>query len=172
MRLFAAVAWAVVLVSICIAPGHADKRVALVVGNGDYQHADKLANPVTDARGMREALKKLGFEIVYGENLGKQALERTIGRFANASHESDVALVFFAGHGATFSDVPYVVPVDAQFSSLGEVPYELVPVETLIGELRRAKGLRIAILDACRDNSAERELKRKAARGGEVSRGL
>jgi formylglycine-generating enzyme required for sulfatase activity len=64
------------------------------------------------------------------------------------------------------------VPVDAQFSSLGEMPYELVHVETLIGELRRAKGLRIAILDACRDNAAERELKRVTSRGGEITRGL
>jgi hypothetical protein len=64
------------------------------------------------------------------------------------------------------------VPVDAQFSSLGGMPYELVQVETLIGELRHAKGLRIAILDACRDNTAERELKLKATRGGDVTRGL
>src|SRR5262249_44966733 len=35
-----------------------------------------------------------------------------------------------------------------------------------------AKGLRIAILDACRDNAAERELKRATTRGGEVTRGL
>src|SRR5581483_3174828 len=34
----------------------ADRRVALVIGNGDYQYADKLANPVTDARNMRDAL--------------------------------------------------------------------------------------------------------------------
>jgi uncharacterized caspase-like protein len=166
--------------SVCIpflllfatAPAQAEKRVALIVGNGDYQNADKLANPVTDARRMRDALGKLGFEIVYGENLGKQQFERTIGRFASATDDADVALVYFAGHGATFGEVPYVVPVDAQFSNLAEMPYELVAVETLIGELRRAKGLRIAILDACRDNSAERELKRVAARGGEVTRGL
>jgi hypothetical protein len=36
------------------------------------------------------------------------------------------------------------VPVDAEFSSLRQVPYELVAVETLVGELRRAKGVRIA----------------------------
>ena len=83
-----------------------------------------------------------------------------------------MAVVYFAGHGATFGDTPYVVPVDAQFSSLGQVPYELVPVETLIGELRRVKGVRIAILDACRDNAAEGRLKRQATRGGEPSRGL
>ena len=49
-----------------------------------------------------------------------------IGRFAGAVQDADVALVFYAGHGATFSDLPYVVPTDAQFSSLPAVPYELV----------------------------------------------
>ena len=116
MRRVTAVAAALVLSWLGMTPAHADKRVALVIGNADYQKADKLANPLTDARGMRDALTKLGFEIVYGENLGKQALERTIGRFADAAQDSDVALVFFAGHGATFGDVPYVVPVDVRSS--------------------------------------------------------
>src|SRR5262249_21289327 len=126
-----------VAVTLVSGAAKADKRVALVVGNSAYEKADKLANPVTDARRTREALQRLGFDVVYGENLTKQQLERTIGRFANAVQEADVALVFFAGHGATFGDVPYVVPIDAQFTSLGEMPYELVPVETIIGELRR-----------------------------------
>jgi hypothetical protein len=150
----------------------AETRVALVIGNGDYEHVDKLANPVTDSRAMRNVLAKLGFETVYGENLDKRSLERTIGRFARATEGADVAFVYFAGHGATFGDIPYVVPIDAQFSTLEDMPYELVPVETLIGELRRAKGVRIAVLDACRDNSAEHELKRANARGGEITRGL
>src|ERR1035437_6476757 len=90
----------VLLTMLGTLPGYAEKRVALVIGNGAYQHADKLANPVTDARRLRDALAKLGFDVVYGENLGKQPLERTVGRFANAVQEADVALVFFAGHGA------------------------------------------------------------------------
>jgi uncharacterized caspase-like protein len=152
---------------------YADRRVALVVGNGAYRHADRLANPVNDARGMRDALKRLGFEVTFGEDLDQRALRRVIGQFANGVDGADVAIVYYAGHGATFGDTPYVVPVDAEFASLGEVPYELVAVETLIGELRRAKGVRIAILDACRDNVAERELKRQfATRGGAESRGL
>jgi hypothetical protein len=152
---------------------HADRRVALVVGNGAYRHADRLANPVNDARGMRDALKRLGFEVTFGEDLDQKALRRAIGQFSNGVEGADVAIVYYAGHGATFGDTPYVVPVDAEFASLGEVPYELVAVETLIGELRRARGVRIAILDACRDNAAEHELKRQlAARGGAESRGL
>jgi formylglycine-generating enzyme required for sulfatase activity len=157
-----------------VAPAHADKRVALVVGNGAYRQSGvpKLDNSVNDARGMREALKGLGFDVLYGEDLDLKGLQGLIGRFADRVDGADVAIVYFAGHGATFGDTPYVVPVDAAFSSLRQVPYELVAVETLIGELRQAKGVRIAILDACRDNGAERDLKRQAARGGEVSRGL
>jgi formylglycine-generating enzyme required for sulfatase activity len=153
-----------------LAPARAEKRVALVVGNGAYRHADKLANPVNDARGMRDALAGLKFDVVYGEDLDGQALRRLIGQFAGRVDGADVALVYFAGHGATFGDAPYVVPVDATFSSLDEAPFELVAVETLIGELRRAKNVRIAILDACRDNAAEQALKR--SRGGPPSRGL
>src|ERR1700686_3260242 len=102
MRPVAAFACAVLLICLGVSPGYADKRVALVIGNGAYQHADKLANPVTDARRLRDTLGKLGFEVVYGENLGKQQLELTIGRFADVAQDADVALVYFAGHGTTF----------------------------------------------------------------------
>jgi uncharacterized caspase-like protein len=155
-----------------VATSHAERRVALVVGNAAYRHADKLANPVSDAQGVRDALKKLGFDVIYGENLDQNALRRAIGQFAGRVDGADAAIIYFAGHGATFGDTPYVVPVDAEFASLDEVPYQLVAVETLIGELRRAKGVRIALLDACRDNAAEQELKRQASRGGPATRGL
>ena len=172
MRLAVALAWAILITGLGVDAGRADKRVALVIGNGAYEHADRLANSVIDARRMRDKLKTIDFDVVFGENVGKLALERAIGDFASAAQDADVALVYFAGHGATFGDVPYVVPVDARYASLAAMPYELVPVEMLIGELRRAKGVRIAILDACRDNTAERNLKRVASRGGETTRGL
>ncbi len=165
---FIATAW---LTLVCaLAPAHAEKRVALVVGNGAYVHADKLANPVSDARGMRDKLTALQFDVIYGEDLDAKALRRFINRFNSRIDGADVALVYFAGHGATFGDAPYVVPVDAEFASLDEMPAELVAVEELIGELRRAKSVRIAILDACRDNAAEQALKR--SRGSSPSRGL
>ena len=172
MRIAQIIAAACLTLLCALAPAHAaEKRVALVVGNGAYRHADRLDNPVNDARSVRDALKSpaLGFEVVYGEDLDHDGLRRVIGQFAGLAGDADVALVFFAGHGATFGDTPYVVPVDAEFENLDRMPYELIAVEALIGELRRAKGVRIAILDACRDNGAERALKRQR---GEATRGL
>jgi hypothetical protein len=176
MRVAGFVFAALLISSAFAVPAAADRRVALVIGNSAYQHADELTNPVIDARSVRAALARIGFDdtsIVYGENLGKRDFERAIARFAASARDSEVALVFYAGHGATFGGVPYAVPVDAQFTSLESMPYELVTLDAMVGELRRAKGIGIAIFDACRDNGAEQKLKRgTASRGGEASRGL
>src|SRR5262245_18783420 len=100
---------AVGLAVMCaVAPAHAEKRVALVVGNAAYRHADRLANPVNDARGMRDALTNLGFDVTYGEDLDQKGLRRAVGQFAGRADGADVAMVYFAGHGATFGDTPYV----------------------------------------------------------------
>ena len=145
----------------------ADERVALIIGNSDYKHVRKLSNAVNDARAIKATLKSLRFMVVYGENLNKRGMEDAVGKFAKEANKADVALVYYSGHGSTFGDVPYLVPVDARYDSLEEVKHELVPIEEMVGELRRAKGVRLAVLDACRDNEAEQQLKTKSAtRGG------
>jgi hypothetical protein len=39
------------------APAHAEKRVALVIGNNDYKNVPKLQKAVNDARTMGDTLK-------------------------------------------------------------------------------------------------------------------
>jgi uncharacterized caspase-like protein len=162
------------MLPLAVVAGYAaEKRVALVIGNAAYLHADKLVSPLNDARGMRDALRNLGFDVVYGEDLYLSDMLRTIRQFADRVDSADVAMVYYSGHGATFDNTPYAVPVDARFSRLDEVTHDLVPLEQLVGDLRRAAGMRIAIFDACRDNAAERELTRPAtSRATSVERGL
>lgn len=155
------------------------RRVALVMGNADYRHVARLDNTINDARIMRDVLTRLGFEVIYGENLDRRSMGRNIGEFGAIVRDADAAIVYFAGHGSTFGDIPYVVPVDSRYEKLGEIPSELIQVESLVSELRRAKGVRLVILDACRDNEREIDLRRQEAaargdakRGGSVSRGL
>jgi len=114
-----------------------------------------------------------------GEDLDKRAMGRLIGEFGSIVDDAEAAIVYFAGHGSTFADIPYVVPIDSEYKDLGRIPSELVQVESLVSGLRRAKGVRLAVLDACRDNEREIQLKREEAvlrgdtkRGGSVSQGL
>ncbi len=46
------------------------QRIALVIGNGDYQEdQDPLANPVNDAADIAVALRELGFEVILLKDL-------------------------------------------------------------------------------------------------------
>jgi len=49
----------------------AERRVALVIGNNDYQHAKKLDNAVADAQAFRRELETRGFDVVYRENANR-----------------------------------------------------------------------------------------------------
>ena len=45
---------------------HAERRVALVIGNGAYKNVPKLPNPPKDAKSIASLLRNLGFEVVTG----------------------------------------------------------------------------------------------------------
>ena len=42
----------------------AERRVALVIGNGNYKNIPKLRNPPKDAQLIANSLRKIGFEIL------------------------------------------------------------------------------------------------------------
>ena len=80
-------------------PAHAEKRVALVIGNNDYKNVPKLQKAVNDARTMGDTLKQLGFSVMVAENQTRQAFSQTLLAFDNAVEPGDTAFFFYAGHG-------------------------------------------------------------------------
>jgi uncharacterized caspase-like protein len=92
---------------------HAQKRVALVIGNASYQYAPALVNPKNDASDVADALSSFGFQVIAGLDLDKTALERKIREFANALQGAEVGVFFYAGHGLQVSGQNYIVPIDA-----------------------------------------------------------
>ena len=59
---FIAVCWT----AMAVHAEQVEHRVALVIGDADYQHVDRLANPGNDARLIADTLKKSGFALVGG----------------------------------------------------------------------------------------------------------
>jgi hypothetical protein len=57
---------AILLVSLFVSPALAEKRIALVIGNSNYQSVSHLENPKNDALLVAETLRKLGFTLVGG----------------------------------------------------------------------------------------------------------
>ena len=76
-------------------PAHAEKRVALVIGNSAYRTVPALPNPVNDARLMSDTLLSLGFFVVGGGarlDLDKAGFDSALQEFGHQLTGADVAL--------------------------------------------------------------------------------
>jgi Caspase domain len=149
---------------------HAEKRVALVIGNNDYKNVPKLQKAVNDARTMGDTLKQLGFSVMVAENQTRQAFSETLLAFDAAMDPGDTAFFFYAGHGFEIAGQNFLLPTDVP--AAGEGQEELVRDASVLAdriiERLQNKKVRTAILvfDACRNNPFERSGTRAVAGGG------
>ena len=151
-------------------PAHAEKRVALVIGNNDYKNVPKLQKAVNDARTMGDTLKQLGFTVMVAENQTRQAFSESLLAFDKAVGPGDTAFFFYAGHGFEIAGQNFLLPTDVP--AAGEGQEELVRDASVLAdriiERLQNKNVRTAILvfDACRNNPFERSGTRALAGGG------
>src|ERR1700716_378170 len=152
------------------APAHAEKRVALVIGNNDYKNVPKLQKAVNDARTMGDTLKQLGFSVMVAENQTRQAFSQTLLAFDVTIQPGDTAFFSFAGHGFEIAGQNFLLPTDVPAATEGQeelVRDASILADRVVERLQR-RGTRTAILvvDCCRHNPLERSGTRAVAGGG------
>ncbi|MEZ5787569.1 MAG: caspase domain-containing protein [Xanthobacteraceae bacterium] len=152
----------------------AQDRVALVIGNGNYQHATALPNPANDARAVAAALRDIGFDITEGVDLDRAGMERRIRDFLRKAASARLALFFYAGHGMQVDGKNYLVPVDAKLEAASDLSFETIDLDKILDTLNDPARTSIVILDACRDNPLARSFARRlgATRSAAVPSGL
>jgi uncharacterized caspase-like protein len=149
---------------------HAEKRVALVIGNNDYKNVPKLQKAVNDARTMGDTLKQLGFTVMVAENQNRVQFSQSLLAFDNAVGPGDTAFFFYAGHGFEIAGQNYLLPTDVPAATDGqeELVRDASVLADRIVERLQNKKVRTSILvfDACRNNPFERSGTRAVAGGG------
>jgi hypothetical protein len=148
----------------------AEKRVALIIGNGAYKNVQALTNPTNDATDVAASLKRSGFELLFETNLDQAGMQDAIIRFARAARDADVALFYYSGHALQFAGVNYLMPVDAVLRDEVDLR-RMARADEILADLQQAKNLRILVLDACRDNPFADELRRTIGQGRSVNLG-
>ncbi len=137
-------------------PAHAQKRVALVIGNSSYTHIPRLANPTNDAKLIAETLRGLGFTVVGGGaqlDLDESGLRRAVRGFSNQLRGAEVALFYYAGHGVQVNGRNYLVPVGANPTTEADVDFQMLDANLVLRQMESAgTKLNLVILDACRNN--------------------
>ncbi|MFV2053385.1 caspase family protein [Aliiroseovarius sp. YM-037] len=127
-------------------------RVALVVGMSDYKHIPALDNTLNDARGLAETLEDIDFDVTLALDTPLAELSGILGDFAFKAETSELALVYFAGHGVEVQGENFLIPIDANVQSNADVQRQSVSLDQLLATVERARKMRIVILDSCRDN--------------------
>lgn len=160
------------LAALFSSPASAERRVALVIGNGAYTKVPGLTNPANDAAAIEAMLKAARFDRVIRYNdLGASQMRRALRDFADEVRDADIAVVFYAGHGMEMNGTNYLIPVDAVLERDIDVADEAIPLDRINLMLEPAKRLRLVILDACRDNPFVRSMRRTLV-GRTIGRGL
>lgn len=132
-------------------PQSTEKRIALVVGNANYQNQGKLNNPENDANDIATKLERLGFLVILRNNLNKEQFGNAISDFGRQAKNYNVALFFYAGHGIQSNGINYLIPTDAKIVDEYKVQYECINAGLVLKAIENVNK-KIIILDACRNN--------------------
>ncbi|MGB3120360.1 MAG: SUMF1/EgtB/PvdO family nonheme iron enzyme [Verrucomicrobiales bacterium] len=176
-----------VLGLLFVLPLPAAERVALVIGNDAYPDVVdaatgrarqvKLENCVSDAAAVRDMLRdQLGFptaSIIFGQDLTRTQFYKKLEAFKKAATGSELALVFYAGHGMESLDgrENFLIPVDADVNGAVESEALLRGTSVNLTEIlsyvtKATSGPKVVLLDCCRDRPARRSTSGSAVEGG------
>jgi hypothetical protein len=154
----------------------AERKVALVVGNTQYKNPSLvLLNPRNDAEDVAAVLRSLDFEVVLTVDANKRDFDLAMTQFARMATAADAALFYYAGHALQYQGRNYLMPTDGELEDEVSLRYQMVLLDDVRAAVERADGVKIIILDACRNNPVVDNLRRKMAgmsRGIEATRGL
>jgi hypothetical protein len=136
-----------------------ENRVALVIGNNNYQGAlPTLNNAVNDARDIAKILDDRGFHVIPVINATKKMMRRAFREFYHHIANGGVGLVYFAGHGIEFDGKNYLIPINADLENSADAQDEAIALNRIIRRMKVSNNrLNIIILDACRNNPFDRE---------------
>jgi len=148
------------------------KRVALLIGNGGYEHVPTLPNAKNDAIALAAALRNAGFQTVTLKTDQKRdEIMAALSDFARLADNADWAVVYYSGHGIEYRGTNYLIPVDARLLVDRDIDLEAIDVGKVMSAVEGARRLRLIILDACRNNPFLDTMKRTIATRA-ITRGL
>lgn len=156
MRPFFAALLVAVLAGIVSA--HAERRVALVIGNNAYENLTRLNNPAVDAERLSGILAAHGFEVMSCDgarpgcyDLDRAALTDALEDFRDLADGATLALMFYAGHGLQTDEGNVLAPTDMELSCGNWRARRKVLLDDVLDAMKGAEQ-KIVILDACRND--------------------
>ncbi|MFP7675208.1 caspase domain-containing protein [Marivita sp. S0852] len=135
---------------------HAQDRVALVIGNSNYDTVSPLDNPVRDAELIAQTLQSIDFEVTLLIDATQSDMNRALSQFGRSLREKGpdtTGLFYYAGHGVQSFGNNYLLPVDVSLGDAADLDLESVEAQSVLRQMASARNrTNFVILDACRNN--------------------
>jgi|GEM_PF-1847715 len=132
------------------------KRVALIIGNTNYQYIGSLSNPVNDAMRMARFLESRGFSLIGGRpqlDRSMRDLLQLAREYGRAARGADVTFFYFSGHGMQINGINYLLPVDTDGPGMDDLDSANLNANFVMDEVAQARSkFNLFFLDACRNN--------------------
>lgn len=138
----------------------ADKRVALVIGNGAYTAVPALPNPSADADAIAAKLAEVGFEVIVQKDADRSGMNVAMGRFIERLEGADVGLFYYAGHGIQYEGRNYLIGTSATADNQFSLTGGSLALDEVITAMEAVTTTNIVFLDACRENPFVDDLKK------------
>lgn len=117
-------------------------------------------------------MRDVGFSRVeIEENLTAERMRKVVRDFGVIADAADFALIYYAGHAIQVGGTNYLMPIDSRLKTDRDIDFETVEAGKLLVTLSGSKKLRVLVLDSCRENPFEQEMRRTLA-SRSIGRGL
>jgi uncharacterized caspase-like protein len=128
-----------------------EKRIALVVGDGNYEKAP-LPTAANDAGLIAQTLQAAGFDVIGARDLDADALRNSLRDFmakVQADPANTVAMIYLSGYSVQLAGENYYIPVDAKISRDTDIPIEGLRISDYTRQLASlAVKISIVVLDS------------------------
>ncbi|MEM6625117.1 MAG: SUMF1/EgtB/PvdO family nonheme iron enzyme [Pseudomonadota bacterium] len=132
------------------------RRLALVIGNAEYEQLPDLKNPLNDARLISESLESLGFEVSRLQNASRNEMLQAVRQHAQnvaAAGRNSVSFVYFGGQGVEIDGQNYLIPTDLSAHEPATVRSDSLLLNDVISEIDTVgPAASLFVLDTCRND--------------------
>jgi len=148
---------ALIIMSLSTLDARADRRIALVIGNSQYQQIPALKNPDKDAEDVSNTFRQAGFDVFVAKDVTKLQFEEKFRNYLAAADGADLAVVYYSGHGFQIGGENFLIPVDASLKNAADMEVQTIRLDDVLQQLRTKSKIQMIILDACRNDPFPRK---------------
>lgn len=124
------------------------RKIALIIGNSNYQQLPVLKNATNDTNAVAHALSANGFTVFLTQNSDTQDLKNSIKFVSKQASNADQILVYYAGHSIVQDGIIKLLSVDEKNTARAQNS-TAISITQLLASFDLPFAQKTFIIDAC-----------------------